>query len=169
VRVRRSKRVVPVRLVGLCLVLVTASACRETGKRYDTRVEIVSARTMGGQQGKAPPSLIELEMTFPDCPGEVRRVVRGDKALAACAGGIKKGDTLPATMEFGYDAERENYRAELVKLGPCEVKLDPKDDANFESVQVCKDLMASGVTVGVRCEKKREGELLAKCPWLRRL
>jgi hypothetical protein len=151
------------------LALATASGCKDKPKRFDTRVEIVSARTMGGGQGKGAPSLIELEMTFPDCPGEVRRLVRGDKALAACAGGIKKGETLPATMELSYDAERENYRGDLVKLGPCDVKLDPKDDANYESFQVCKDVMASGVAVGIRCDKKREGDLIAKCPWLKRL
>jgi hypothetical protein len=160
------------RLLGSCLLgsiaLVTATACHDSKKTFETRVEIVSTRTMGGQGGKAP-SLIEMEMKFIDCPGEVRRVMRGDKALAACAGGMKAGEKLPATMEFSYDAERENYRDELVKLGPCEVKLDPKEAANYETVQVCTDLMATGVAVGIHCEKKREGELLVKCPWLKRL
>ena len=124
---------------------------------------------VGGQQGKGAPSLVEFEMKFVACPGDVRRVVRGDKDLAACAGGLKKGETVPASIDFAFDKVRENYRGELVKLGSCKVKLDPKEDANYEAVQVCTDVKASGVVVGVHCDKKREGELIAKCPWLRRI
>jgi len=154
-------------LCGLLLVLV--SGCHAKAQQYDTHVEILSTRTMGGQHGKAAPSLIEFEMRFVECPGEVKRVVRGDKALAECAAGLKVGDKVPASIDFKYDRERENYRGDLVKLGPCAVKLDPKEDANYETVQVCRDLKASGVVVGVHCDKKREGELVEKCPWLRRI
>ncbi len=156
-------------LCGLPLILAFASGCRAKAQVYETKVEILSTRSMGGQHGKTAPSLIEFEMRFIDCPGEVKRVVRGDKALAECAGGLKVGEHVPASIDFKYDWERENYRGDLVKLGPCEVKLDPKEDANYETVQVCRDLKASGVVVGVHCDKKREGELVAKCPWLRRI
>lgn len=155
---------------ALCALLaVVASGCRAKAQRYDTKVEILSTRLMGTQQGKTAPSLVEFEMRFFECPGEVKRVVRGDKALAACAGSLKVGDKVPASIDFKYDRERENYRGDLVKLGPCDVKLDPKEDANYETVQVCRDLKASGVVVGVHCDKKREGELVEKCPWLRRI
>jgi len=151
------------------LLVVLVSGCHAKAQRYDTKVEILSTRTMGGQQGKTPPSLIEFEMRFVDCPGEVKRVVRGDKALAECAGALKVGEKVPASIDFKYDRDRENYRGDLVKLGTCDVKLDPKEDANYETVQVCRDLKASGVVVGVHCDKKREGELVEKCPWLRRI
>lgn len=149
-------------------LLALLTACRDSPKTFDTHVEILSMRLMGTHGGK-PASLIEMEMRFTDCPGEVRRVMRGDKALAACAGGIKAGDTIPAVIAYSYDSERENYRDDLVKLGPCEVKLDPKEDANYESVQVCTDLVSTGVAVGVHCDKRREGEMITKCPWLKRL
>ncbi len=155
-------------LFGLLMVPV-ASGCHAKAQRYDTKVEILSTRTMNGEPGTAAPSRIEFEMRFVDCPGEVKRVVRGDQALAACAGVLKVGERVPAAIAFSYDRERENYRGELVKLGPCDVKLDPKEDANYETVQVCRDLKASGAVVGVHCDKKREGELVEKCPWLRRL
>jgi hypothetical protein len=165
---KHYRGVVVAALFGL-LIVSQLPACHAKAQRYDTRVEILSARTMGGQHGKAPPSLVEFEMRFVDCPGDVKRVVRGDKALAACAAGIKVGEKLSAAIDFKYDRERENYRGDLVKLGPCDVKLDPKEDANYETVQVCRDLKTSGVVVGVHCDKKREGELVEKCPWLRRL
>ncbi|MEI9940948.1 MAG: hypothetical protein WDO69_27335 [Pseudomonadota bacterium] len=156
------------KLFGL-LVVPVISGCHANAQRYDTRVEIVSARTIGGQHGNGAPSVIEFEMRFVDCPGEVKRMIRGDQALAACASGLKVGEQVPAAIDFSYDRERENYRGELVKLGSCDVKLDPKEDANYETVQVCHDLKASGVVVGVHCDKKREGELVEKCPWLRRI
>jgi hypothetical protein len=156
---------------GLCglALLVSVLGCHAKAQRYDTQVEILAARKMGTQQGKLPANLIEFELRFVACPGEVRRVVRGDKALAACANELEQGEKVPASIDFSYDRERENYRGDLVKLGPCEVKLDPKEDANYETVQVCRDLKSSGVVVGVHCDKKREGELVEKCPWLRRL
>lgn len=166
--IRREKRFVAFCLLGLAPLVLTPG-CHDRPQRFETRVELRATRTMGGQQGKAAPSLIEMEMRFIDCPGEVHRVMRGDKALAACAGGMKVGETLPVTIEYAYDSERENYRDDVVKLGPCVVKLDPKEDANYESVQVCRDLVSTGVTVGVHCDKKREGELIVKCPWLKRL
>ncbi|MEO6600952.1 MAG: hypothetical protein ABIQ16_13820 [Polyangiaceae bacterium] len=156
------------KLLGL-VVIASAPACHERAQRFETKVEIQSSRQMGTQQGKVAATLIEFELRFVDCPGEVKRVVRGDKALAACAGYLKKGAIVPASIDFSYDRERENYRGELVKLGPCDVRLDPKEDANYETVQVCHDLKTSGVVVGVHCDKKREGELVDKCPWLRRL
>ena len=155
-------------LASALLVALTTSGCRDKAQRYETTVEILSTRTMGASADKAP-SLIEFELRFVDCPGDVQRVVRGDKTVAACTGALKKGEKVKASINFAYDNERENYRGELVRLGPCDIKLDPKEDANFESVQVCKDLVVSGVTVGVHCDKKREGELVAKCPWLKRI
>ncbi len=50
----------------------------------------------------------------------------------------------------------------------CAIKPDPKEEANYELVQVCTDLQATGVTVGVHCDRTRPKELVAKCPWLRR-
>jgi hypothetical protein len=154
--------------IGVLALVATAPSCHGGPRRFDTRVELVSTRTMGASAGKAP-SLIELEMRFVDCPGEVYRVMRGDKALAECAGAMKPGEKVSAVIQMSYDKERENFRDEVVKLGPCDVTLDPKEEANYETVQVCKDLMATGVAVGVHCDKKREGELIAKCPWLKRL
>jgi hypothetical protein len=94
--------------------------------------------------------------------------MRGDKAFAACATKLEKGDKLKAEVTLAYNSERGSYQSDLVKLGDCEVKLDRKDEANYEIFQDCQDLKASGSTVGVHCNRRREGELLQKCPWLRR-
>jgi hypothetical protein len=48
------------------------------------------------------------------------------------------------------------------------VKLDAKDEANYQTYENCSDVKATGLTVGVRCERTRSEELLNACPWLRR-
>jgi hypothetical protein len=35
-------------------------------------------------------------------------------------------------------------------------------------VENCTEVKASGSVVGVRCDRMRTPELIAKCPWLRR-
>jgi hypothetical protein len=95
-------------------------------------------------------------------------LIRADKAFAECAGPLKAHDKLPATVTLAWNAERGAYRSEIVKLGACAVKVDPKEEANYEMVQVCTDLQATGATVGVHCDRTRPKDLVAKCPWLRR-
>jgi hypothetical protein len=95
--------------------------------------------------------------------------MRGDKAFGECATKLKVGDRLSAELVLSYSSQRGTYRNDLVRLGDCPVKLDPKDEANYEIYQDCQELKASGSTVGVHCNRRREeGPLLAKCPWLRR-
>jgi len=67
-----------------------------------------------------------------------------------------------------YQSDRGVYRADLTRLGDCTLKQDPKDDANYEMVQTCSDIVATGAVVGVRCDRTRSKELVVKCPWLRR-
>jgi hypothetical protein len=142
--------------------LLVASGCSKP-KRYTTTVEVLQARRFGQGSG-----MVDLELRYVDCPGDARRIMRGDKAFGACAPSIKVGDKLPAELVLKYSAEKGAYRSDLVHLGDCPVTLDPKDEANYEIYQDCQDLTASGATVGVHCDRQRGENLLAKCPWLRR-
>lgn len=158
----RAMRLVPFALgVGL---LLTAPACKKP-QRYTTTVEVLKVRRFG-QDPKA--SITELELKFAECPGEALKVVRADKSFAECGAKIKRGDTIPAEVVLSYSSERSAYRNEIVRLAECDMKVDPKDEANYELVQQCKSLVATGVEVGVHCERSRSPELIAKCPWLRR-
>jgi hypothetical protein len=150
-----------------CLVAVVAClpGCRKP-EHYQTTLEVLQLRRVG-RDPKAPP-ITDLELKFVDCPGDARKVVRGDKTFGACAAGMKQGDRLAAEVVLSYSAERGVYRNEIVRLGHCPIKLDPTDEANYDQVQQCRDVMASGLAVGVRCTRTRSPEMLAKCPWLRR-
>lgn len=152
------RRVVLVLVVGLV-------GCEKT-QTFETTVEVLQVQRFG-QDPKAP-GLMDLELRYAECPGDARRLVRADKAFSACIGPVKAGDKLPTKVTLAWNAERGSYRSDLLQVGSCAIKVDPKEDANYESVQVCKDLVATGATVGVRCDRTRPAELVAKCPWLRR-
>lgn len=137
-----------------------------TPKSYDATVEIVQVQRFGSET--KGPSVTDFELRFPDCPGEARRVVRADKKFSECIGKPKAGDKLAAKIKSSWSSERGAWRSELTKIGDCEIKVDPKDEANYETVQVCTDVMSTGATVGVHCDRSRPKALLDKCPWFRR-
>lgn len=155
----------PTRLL-FAMLLATAclTACKKKKLHYQTTVEVMQVR----QYGQAPNRMTDLELKFVDCPGNARKVVRIEKSFSACGAKLKVGDRLPAELGMTYNAERAVYRDQLEKLGDCDVKTDSKDEANYNMVENCKDLEFSGSVVGVRCERGRSKELVAKCPWLRR-
>jgi hypothetical protein len=112
--------------------------------------------------------MMDLELKFVDCPGDARKVIRASKTFGPCGAKFKNGDKISAELVQTYSSDRGQYRAEITKLDDCPIEVDPKEDANYEMVQDCKDLMASGAVVGVHCDRTRNKELVAKCPWLRR-
>ncbi len=151
------------RRAALLLTAALAVCSCKTAKHYTTTVEVLQVRRFGQGTG-----MLDLEYRYVDCPGDARRIMRGDKAFAACAANIKKGDRLSAEVVLNYFPDRGIYRNDLVHLGDCPVHLDLNDAANYERYQNCEDVKASGLNVGVRCTRRRGPEVLAKCPWLRR-
>ncbi len=151
----------------LIAVPALLGGCKKTDQRYTTTVEVLQIRRFGSQDAKGG-SMLDVELKYADCPADTHKVLRGDKAFGACAAQFKAGDKLPAEVVLSYSSERGLYRSEVVRVGTCPIQIDPKDEANYELVQTCRDLKASGLVVGVRCERRRSPELVAKCPWLRR-
>jgi hypothetical protein len=155
-------------MIASSVALVALSGCKAGPKRYTSNVELMQVKAFGQQAAAGSPSFMDLELKFVDCPGNARRVIRGDKAFSACGKKLKAGDKVPAEVEVAYSAERGTYRDTIVKLADCEVKLDPKDEANYQMVENCSDLKASGMVVGVHCDRGRTKELVEACPWFRR-
>jgi hypothetical protein len=145
------------------LILLVA-ACQKP-QHYTTTVEIARVQRFGSDPKAA---VMDIELHYVECPGDGRRLIRTDKAFAACGSGLKKGDRVKAELVSKWVADRGQYRSDVLQLAGCAVHLDPKEEANFESYQHCTDLTATGSVVGVQCERARSKELLAKCPWLRR-
>jgi hypothetical protein len=149
-------------VLGLSL---TFSACKGAPKHFTTTVEVMQVRTFGAAAG---PKLTDLDLRFVECPGDARQILRAPREFSECGTKLKAGDKLKADIVVSYNSERGMYRDEITKLGDCALKLDPMDEANYQMVENCKELKATGVTVGVRCERGRTPALIAKCPWLRR-
>jgi hypothetical protein len=160
--------------LGLSLPLF---GCKEDPKRFTTTVQVMQVRTFGGGQAGAQAGaggqaggqrLTDLDLKFVECPGDARQILRAPREFSECGTKLKVGDKLKAEVLLTYNAERGVYRNELTKLGACAIKLDPKNEANYQMVENCSEVKATGVTVGVRCERGRTPALVAKCPWMRR-
>jgi hypothetical protein len=150
-----------VSLLALALV-----ACSGSAQTYTTNVEVVGVEAFKDETGT--PRMYALELKYADCPADARRFIRADASFAKCADTLKPGTRAPADLVSTYSSERGTYRSDITRLGDCPLKQDPKDEANYETLQTCSDVKASGFTIGVRCDRTRSKELLAKCPWLRR-
>lgn len=152
---------------GLALasaVALSPAACAKP-ESFTSTVTIEQTQLFGGADA---PVVMDVHMLFSECPGAQRKVVRGDKAFAACAKKYKTGDKVPVEILVTYRSERGDYRNEVVKLGDCARTVDPKDEASYEVVQDCRDVVVNGVVTGVHCDRTRNDALIAKCPWFRR-
>ncbi|AKU98974.1 hypothetical protein AKJ09_05638 [Labilithrix luteola] len=152
--------------LGVAAFVGVVSGCSKPQRHYTTTVEVGEVQHYG--QAAKGGSITDLELKFVDCPGDARKYVRADKGFGQCNPNIKEGEHLEAEVVAKYNSESNSYRSELVRLGGCPMRFDPTDEANYEIVQTCTDLEASGVVVGVRCDRSRSKELVAKCPWFRR-
>jgi hypothetical protein len=151
---------------ALGVLLIGGSVACEGAKKYTTTMEIVDIERFGDAPDKA--KSVNFEMRYAECPGESRRVLRGDKALAECTKGWNEGDKVKMDISQKWSSDRGLYQTEVLKLGDCPVKEDKKDDSNYEMSSLCTDIKASGAVVGVHCDRSRPKEMTDKCPFLRR-
>jgi hypothetical protein len=154
-------------LLGFAFVLAGfAMGCGDTTKKFTTTMQVVQVERFGKDPQNAV--IVDLELKYLDCPGECRRVIRTNGAFSKCAATVKEGDKLKAEIVSKWSSDRNTARNEIVKLGDCKIDQDPKEEANYEMVQVCSEVKMSGQVVGVRCDRTRPKELTDKCPWFKR-
>ncbi len=153
-------RVIVVALVTAAVGLV---ACSQKPQTFETHVTI--ARTQVVVQHGA--KIIDVELEYPDCPGEQQEIFQGDAAFAACVAKYKIGEIVPATVTWARLPDG-HYDSEVDRVGDCPNKHDENDDRSYEVVHECRDVVVNGSTVGFHCDRKPSPELLAKCPWFRR-
>ena len=149
----------------LLVVCVLLAGCRRT-QSYRTTVELTRIHPFGRDPNA--PGAMDVEMRYVDCPGDARRLVRGDKAFGTCGVKLKEGTKVPVDLVRYYDSDKAQFRSEVTRIGDCPITLDRKDEANYEVVENCSDLKASGMVVGVTCNRRRDKALIEKCPWLLR-
>ncbi|MBS2015562.1 MAG: hypothetical protein JST00_21930 [Deltaproteobacteria bacterium] len=152
-------------LAVAAVAAVAFSAACSKPQTFTSTVEITQTQVFG--TGDAP-TVMDVHMVFTECPGIQVKVVRGDKKFASCAKKLKKGDKVPVEILLQYKSDRGEYRNEVVKVDGCERTPDPKDDASYETVQTCSDVVINGAVTGVHCDRTRSDALVAKCPWFKR-
>jgi hypothetical protein len=152
--------------VTLAAVAIAFVACTSKPRDFDTQVELRRLQIIERDAQGAPLS-VDIELEYPDCPGEQQEVFQGGKELAQCLAKYKLGDKLPASVHWESTGEG-HYDSEVTRIGECTRKRDVADERSYEVVQVCEDVVANGVKVGFHCSRKPTPELLAKCPWFRR-
>ena len=157
----------------VALVLFLASSpllvgCMSSPKSHKTNVEILRIRPIAVDEHHAETVLtVDVEVSYHECPGEQRSFVRGDKEFASCIMKHSVGEKVPAKIWWGPNTERTQYVSKIMGLADCDRTPDPKDEASYEIVQDCEDMVVNGVVVGVHCDRRRNKELLATCPWFR--
>lgn len=148
------------------LAAISMTACGEAPKNFTTTMEVVQVERFKDDKGDT--NKVGLHLRYADCPGDARRIINADKKFAACAPNLKPGDKLKTDLVSTWQADKGSYRSDVVKMGDCVLKQDLKDEANYEMVSTCADVVSTGTVVGVRCDRTRSKELVDKCPWLRR-
>lgn len=140
-------------------------ACHRA-KAYDTRVEIARVTTaISDQNGRALTT--DVELSYPDCPGNQVEVIRGGEAFSSCVSKLATGTKVPARVEHRWDPDG-HYRWDVLQIADCKRPPDPNDDESFATVRECEDWKVNGVTVGFQCRLSPKKELLDKCPWFAR-
>lgn len=150
----------------LAAVALTVVASCSKSSSYDTKVTL---QHMQAAQTDATgiPRVLEVEVEYPDCPGEQLETLQGNAEFAQCMSKYRIGDVVPATIR--HEAMPDgHYDSEIEKLGDCARHREPRDRRSYEVVQVCEDIVINGVTAGFHCDRKPSTELLAKCPWFAR-
>lgn len=151
---------------ALVALTILALACSKKTKWYDTQVAITRVDAVRKDaQGKARD--VDVEFTYPDCPGEQVEIIRGDAAFAQCLSKYKVGDKVPVRIEYHW-LEEGYWDWDIHEMGGCKRPPDPEDTASFDTVQECEPITVNGVEEGFVCNRLPQKALLAKCPWFGR-
>jgi len=152
------------------IILAAASAlavgCEKKAHNYETKVTLKGVEVVARDKAGTP-QIIEVNVEYPDCPGEQLETLQGNADFTKCALKFKVGDVLPASIEWG-PTDFGHYDSEITRIGECSRTRDPRDARSYEVVQECTDVNVNGVKAGFHCDRKPNKELLDKCPWFAR-
>lgn len=141
-------------------------ACK-ADKYYTTKVEINRIEILKYDSQKNP-LILDVEISYPECPGKQIEIFRGNKEFAKCIlENYKLHDQMNAEIHWYWNT-LGYYQWDVVKLGNCQRWKDPLDEFSYEMIEQCEDFIVYGVRVGFVCKRIPTEELLKVCPWFRR-
>jgi hypothetical protein len=154
--------------VTTCWLLV--AACGSEPTTYRANVEVVHVRPIRRDPATGAVLTVDVEISWFECPGEQRSTFRGDRDFAACIAAtsppVEPGMKVPVAVEHAR-GPGDDFRTQIHELAGCARHPDPQDEASYEVVQDCEDIVVNGVVVGVHCDRTRSADLLEACPWFR--
>lgn len=150
----------------LALSLLTALACSKKVRHFESKVKIERFDIVRKDE-KGTPLDGDVEFQYPDCPGEQIEVIRGGAEFTACMSKYKVGAEVPVKIEQRY-LPAGFWDWDVVEMGGCKRPPDPEDEASFDTVQECEDIVVNGVKEGFVCDRLPKKKLLEKCPWFAR-
>jgi len=153
--------------VVTALVLLGSSSCTgDKEQTYMTKAQIVRT-TVNRKDANGTPLVSDVELDFPVCTGEVKKLIRGGGEFATCMAKVPPGTEVPVRLISAM--KRDGRRASrVVQVGDCKRAPDPTDSRSYETVRICEKLETDGIVVGFKCDVQASDDVLAACPWLAR-
>jgi hypothetical protein len=152
-------------LLAALSVGTLAAGCHDKPRWFTSDVRLTRLDPVRKDaQGK--PLTTDAQVSYDNCPGTQIEVIRGGAQFGACMAKYKVGQMMPAKIYWYFHSDG-TYHWEIHELGGCARPPDPNDEASYENVRECSDLVVNGVAVGFRCNEIPEQHLLDKCPWFR--
>jgi hypothetical protein len=152
--------------VGFFLLIFFFALCKGD-KLYKTKVEINRIEIVQYNE-KNQPQVVDVEISYVDCPGSQIEILRGNRELAECVlENYKKTDQVEAEIHW-YWNQLGYYQWDVTQLGACKRWKDTLDETSYEMIEECEDFIVYGVKVGFVCKRIPTKNLLKACPWFRR-
>jgi hypothetical protein len=142
------------------------TSCNKEPRWFDTEVELTRLDIVR-RDDKGRPITEDVEFSYFGCPGKQLEVIRGGTEFAQCMDRYKVGDKVPIKIERHWLKEG-HWDWTVHMMGICTRPPDDEDEASFDTVQECEDLVVHGAKVGFRCNRLPQKQLLQKCPWFGR-
>lgn len=151
----------------LAFVLLITLSCKKKEQVYQTNLDIKFIKVIKKDKEKKP-LVLDVEVTYPDCPGIQIEIIRGNQEFASCMlEKYKVGDKVNGEIRWGWES-LGYYKWHIEKVGDCNRWVDPKDEFSYEMIEECDDFIIYGIKEGFLCKRIPTDELIEKCPWFRR-
>ncbi|MCB1141324.1 MAG: hypothetical protein H7A24_14360 [Leptospiraceae bacterium] len=143
------------------------SGCKKGPIVYQAEVTLNRMEIVRSDEKKNP-LLIDVELLYSTCPGTQIEILRSGRQLAECLlSKRKKGDKVQAEIIWKWNS-LGYYNWEVVKIDDCERMIDPNDEATYNMIEECEDMVIYGAVVGFKCDRIPNDKLIDKCPWFKR-
>ncbi len=151
----------------ILVILTLFSSCRRGPLTFEPTIELNRLEVVSFDEAGKPLTM-DVEITYPECPGDQIEILRGDKKFTDCIlENFKKQDRAKAKILWQWN-ELGYYDWEVNKIGQCERKVDRDDEVSYDMIEECEDYVVYGDNVGFRCKRIATADLIKVCPWFRR-